>query len=108
MLTLSPFLQHVKNPYPSESEKRELMVFTGLTLTQINNWFSNSRRRSLASHNFKRRHAGRWKEPEREKTDVKPAKKRARSVTVYDEEEEEEGEMSGVVSDEEEVFEEDD
>ena len=38
---------HRDKPYPSEDEKMELVNATGLTLVQINNWFSNARRRIL-------------------------------------------------------------
>eukprot|EP00180_Rhodochaete_pulchella_P001486 Plantae.Rhodophyta-Rhodochaete_pulchella.ctg23042.p1 GENE.Plantae.Rhodophyta-Rhodochaete_pulchella.ctg23042~~Plantae.Rhodophyta-Rhodochaete_pulchella.ctg23042.p1 ORF type:complete len:218 (+),score=33.06 Plantae.Rhodophyta-Rhodochaete_pulchella.ctg23042:28-654(+) len=31
------------NPYPTEEEKKSLCQETGLTLTQINNWFINAR-----------------------------------------------------------------
>jgi len=38
--------QHFLHPYPSEDEKRELSGQTGLTITQINNWFINARVRT--------------------------------------------------------------
>jgi hypothetical protein len=38
---------HVDNPYPNEDEKDELLLQTGLQITQINNWFINARRRLL-------------------------------------------------------------
>uniref|UniRef100_T1HB30 Homeobox domain-containing protein n=1 Tax=Rhodnius prolixus TaxID=13249 RepID=T1HB30_RHOPR len=34
-----------KNPYPNRSEKKELALKTGLTYTQICNWFANWRRK---------------------------------------------------------------
>ncbi len=37
--------EHCNNPYPTEEEKLELVKITGLNLVQINNWFSNKRRR---------------------------------------------------------------
>lgn len=40
-------IEHCHNPYPTESEKKELKQKTGLTLNQISNWFINARRRLL-------------------------------------------------------------
>lgn len=37
------FLNHYQHPYPSEEEKKELQEKTGLSITQINNWFINKR-----------------------------------------------------------------
>ncbi len=37
------------NPYPSPREKRELAEATGLTTTQVSNWFKNRRQRDRAS-----------------------------------------------------------
>jgi len=37
---------HFLHPYPSESEKKDLCTETGLTLTQVNNWFINQRVRT--------------------------------------------------------------
>ncbi|KAL9658159.1 hypothetical protein ABK040_013071 [Willaertia magna] len=36
---------HFQHPYPSEAEKAQLAEETDLTLTQVNNWFINARRR---------------------------------------------------------------
>eukprot|EP01080_Neovahlkampfia_damariscottae_P001962 gene1962-1470_t len=36
---------HFNHPYPSDTEKEELMKETNLSLTQVNNWFINARRR---------------------------------------------------------------
>lgn len=38
---------HIHHPYPNEQEKAELMKQTGLTLSQVSNWFINARRRQL-------------------------------------------------------------
>lgn len=38
-------LTHWYHPYPSDEEKEILCSQTGLTLMQLNNWFTNSRRR---------------------------------------------------------------
>jgi predicted RNA-binding protein with RPS1 domain len=37
------YLSHLDSPYPNEDEKRELCAMCGLTLLQLNNWFSNKR-----------------------------------------------------------------
>ncbi|KAJ7990429.1 hypothetical protein DPEC_G00300230 [Dallia pectoralis] len=37
-------------PYPSPREKRELASATGLTATQVSNWFKNRRQRDRAAH----------------------------------------------------------
>lgn len=38
---------HLKFPYPTEDEKEELALKSGLKVTQVNNWFTNARRRLL-------------------------------------------------------------
>jgi hypothetical protein len=42
-------IQHIQHPYPTETEKLELMQQTGLSLNQISNWFINARRRRVPS-----------------------------------------------------------
>ncbi|KAJ5509451.1 hypothetical protein N7527_011594 [Penicillium freii] len=39
--------EHLDHPYPSEEEKQMFMTRTGLSLSQVNNWFINARRRQL-------------------------------------------------------------
>ncbi|EPS25521.1 hypothetical protein PDE_00454 [Penicillium oxalicum 114-2] len=39
---------HNRNPYPTEDEKDELQLATGLSRTQISNWLANARRRGKA------------------------------------------------------------
>ena len=39
--------EHVNNPYPTETEKAELMDATGLSRKQLCNWFVNARKRVL-------------------------------------------------------------
>lgn len=41
------FYSHKSHPYPSEDEKNVLMDCTGLSRAQINNWFTNARRRLI-------------------------------------------------------------
>ena len=38
--------QNRTNPYPSKTEKEKLSEITGLSSTQINNWFTNNRRKA--------------------------------------------------------------
>ncbi|XP_074653454.1 homeobox protein six1b-like [Tubulanus polymorphus] len=45
------------NPYPSPREKRELAEGTGLTTTQVSNWFKNRRQRDRAAE-VKERESG--------------------------------------------------
>jgi len=40
------FVENNNNPYPDDDEKKKLMDATGLTRTQVNNWFSYARRRA--------------------------------------------------------------
>ncbi|XP_044578411.1 homeobox protein SIX1-like isoform X1 [Cotesia glomerata] len=40
---------YASNPYPSPREKRELAESTGLTTTQVSNWFKNRRQRDRAA-----------------------------------------------------------
>lgn len=40
-------LDHLDNPYPTQQEKRELLIRTGLTKIQLSNWFINVRRRKI-------------------------------------------------------------
>ena len=42
--------------YPSDKEKAELMEKSGLTETQLNNWFSNKRRRDNRFNQYKHLH----------------------------------------------------
>ncbi|KAK2755042.1 hypothetical protein FQN54_006570 [Arachnomyces sp. PD_36] len=41
------FLEHLDHPYPSEEDKQMFITRTGLTISQISNWFINARRRHL-------------------------------------------------------------
>jgi hypothetical protein len=39
----------IADPYPNPSKKRELAQATGLTPTQVGNWFKNRRQRDRAA-----------------------------------------------------------
>ncbi|KAK2783291.1 hypothetical protein FQN53_009279 [Emmonsiellopsis sp. PD_33] len=41
------FHEHLDHPYPSEEDKQMFITRTGLTISQISNWFINARRRQL-------------------------------------------------------------
>ncbi|KAF2735194.1 hypothetical protein EJ04DRAFT_395903, partial [Polyplosphaeria fusca] len=41
--------QHVDDPYPTKHQKETMAKQAGLTVKQVNNWFSNSRKRKLSS-----------------------------------------------------------
>lgn len=43
------FSDHVEDPYPTEHQKAKLALESGLSRTQIDNWFSNARRRKKQS-----------------------------------------------------------
>jgi len=49
---MSWLFKHSSRPYPTEEEKSNLVAATGLTQVQINNWFSNARRRILRRSKF--------------------------------------------------------
>ncbi|XP_055880981.1 homeobox protein six1-like isoform X1 [Biomphalaria glabrata] len=51
------------NPYPSPREKRELAEATGLTTTQVSNWFKNRRQRDRAAEAKDREHPGMPNQP---------------------------------------------
>ncbi|KAI1910349.1 homeodomain super [Ophidiomyces ophidiicola] len=55
------FYEHLDHPYPSEQDKQMFMTRTGLTISQISNWFINARRRHLPAL----RNQGRISESER-------------------------------------------
>jgi len=40
---------YLQDPYPNPSKKRELAQATGLTPTQVGNWFKNRRQRDRAA-----------------------------------------------------------
>lgn len=40
-------LEHASHPYPTEDEKKQLCDATGLSISQVSNWFINARRRIL-------------------------------------------------------------
>lgn len=40
--------EHSHHPYPTEDEKEELRIMTGLSTSQVSNWLANARRRGKA------------------------------------------------------------
>lgn len=46
-LLKSWLLDHASHPYPTEDEKKRLCDATGLSISQVSNWFINARRRIL-------------------------------------------------------------
>jgi len=40
---------YIADPYPNPQKKRELAEVTGLTSTQVGNWFKNRRQRDRAA-----------------------------------------------------------
>nr|CAD2181795.1 unnamed protein product [Meloidogyne enterolobii] len=42
------YLEHISDPYPSDNDKNELARKTGITVSQVNNWFGNKRIRYRA------------------------------------------------------------
>ncbi|XP_013774195.1 homeobox protein SIX1-like [Limulus polyphemus] len=66
------------NPYPSPREKRELAEATGLTTTQVSNWFKNRRQRDRAAE-------AKDRDGEREKTSIQtraPKQKSQKKMTI--------------------------
>eukprot|EP00033_Pygsuia_biforma_P003977 GCRY01004356.1.p1 GENE.GCRY01004356.1~~GCRY01004356.1.p1 ORF type:complete len:711 (-),score=95.92 GCRY01004356.1:135-2267(-) len=47
-------LEHLDNPYPTKEEKAEMLKATGITPTQLSNWFTNCRRRYIPRINADR------------------------------------------------------
>ncbi|KAJ5928664.1 hypothetical protein N7466_007620 [Penicillium verhagenii] len=52
------FHEHLDHPYPSEEDKQMFMTRTGLSISQISNWFINARRRQLPALRNQIRGAG--------------------------------------------------
>ncbi|KAJ9610049.1 uncharacterized protein PV06_06573 [Exophiala oligosperma] len=48
---------HLDHPYPSDEQKQVFIQRTGLTISQISNWFINARRRQLPALKLKRERA---------------------------------------------------
>jgi len=44
------YVQHLDYPYPTEDKKQDFSEKTDLSLNQINNWFTNTRRRGVGEH----------------------------------------------------------
>ncbi|EPS29024.1 hypothetical protein PDE_03970 [Penicillium oxalicum 114-2] len=52
------FHEHLDHPYPSEEDKQMFMTRTGLSISQISNWFINARRRQLPALRNQQRTGG--------------------------------------------------
>lgn len=52
------FHEHLDHPYPSEEDKQMFMTRTGLSISQISNWFINARRRQLPALRNQMRSSG--------------------------------------------------
>ncbi|OJJ44094.1 hypothetical protein ASPZODRAFT_154060 [Penicilliopsis zonata CBS 506.65] len=52
------FHDHLDHPYPSEEDKQMFMTRTGLSISQISNWFINARRRQLPALRNQMRNGG--------------------------------------------------
>ncbi|EEP78456.1 predicted protein [Uncinocarpus reesii 1704] len=70
------FYEHLDHPYPSEQDKQMFITRTGLTISQISNWFINARRRHLPAL----RNQGRAPESER----VRPSSAMSEDDPDYD------------------------
>lgn len=57
---------YAQNKYPSPHDKRQLAESTGLTLTQVSNWFKNRRQRDRAAETKSKRGGGGEKDTENE------------------------------------------
>lgn len=51
------FHEHLDHPYPTEEDKQVFMNQTGLSISQISNWFINARRRQLPALRNQLRHS---------------------------------------------------
>ncbi|KAA8648843.1 hypothetical protein EYZ11_006918 [Aspergillus tanneri] len=60
------FHEHLDHPYPSEEDKQMFMTRTGLTISQISNWFINARRRQLPALRNQMRNGGNDLDPQRQ------------------------------------------
>ncbi|OJJ40719.1 hypothetical protein ASPWEDRAFT_166783 [Aspergillus wentii DTO 134E9] len=60
------FHDHLDHPYPSEEDKQMFMTRTGLSISQISNWFINARRRQLPALRNQMRNGGSDVDPQRQ------------------------------------------
>merc|ERR1719507_477806 len=65
---------HLQDPYPNPSKKRELAQATGLTPTQVGNWFKNRRQRdrAAAAKNRNQGYAGGYGEDGKDRQSTDP------------------------------------
>ncbi|CAK88228.1 unnamed protein product (macronuclear) [Paramecium tetraurelia] len=74
------FLDHLDNPYPDNTEKQRLSKITGMHVRQIQNWFTNSRKRYLEPLKKKFEH-GLMKESDSQEEDSSKEQKKALKLT---------------------------
>ncbi|CAK58495.1 unnamed protein product (macronuclear) [Paramecium tetraurelia] len=74
------FLDHLDNPYPDNTEKQRLSKITGMHVRQIQNWFTNSRKRYLEPLKKKFEH-GLMKDSDSQEEDSSKEQKKPLKIT---------------------------
>lgn len=76
---------HFNHPYPTDGQKDELANASGLSLTQVNNWFINARRRIWKPHQGKEQLKPEVKIEDEVKNEIKEEIKTEDKEEVYSE-----------------------